>query len=264
MIPLISDFHVISRRFTDRDDITIYPIADIHLGAAEHMEAAWREFRTRILEEPNSYIVLGGDLISNGIKSSVTNVYEELMRPREQKQMMTEMLMPLKDKILCAVSGNHEQRSSKEVDDSIIYDIMAKLDIEDLCRENMAFLKVQFGREHADGKKNPTYVITVTHGAAGGAMTGGVVNRVERFGYALDGVDALIVGHSHRPFTTQPGKLKVDPHNNLVSVRPFKIISCSSWLEYGGYAARKNLLPTTHAPQRLTLCAKQKKMTVEM
>lgn len=264
MIHLISDFNVISRRFEDRDDITIYPIADIHLGAAEHMESEWREFRTRILEEPNSYIVLGGDLLNNAIKSSVSSVYDEVLRPREAKELMTEMLAPLKHKILCAVSGNHEQRSSKEVDDSIIYDIMAKLDIEDYCRENMAFLKVQFGREHADGKTNPTYVITVTHGAAGGALTGGVVNRVERFGYALDGVDALIVGHSHKPFTTQPGKLRVDTHNNIVKVRPFKVISCSSWLEYGGYAARKNLLPTTYAPMKLTLCAREKKMTVEM
>ena len=265
MILLISDFHIIQKRFVDRSkDITIYPIADIHLGAAEHMESAWREFRTMILEDESSYLTLGGDLLSNGIKSSVTNVYEEVMRPREAKKLMVEMLTPLKDRILYAVSGNHEHRSSKEVDDDIVYDIMCKMDIEDVYRENIAFLKVQFGVPRARGQDNPTYVIAVTHGNGGGIMSGGAVNRAERFAYALDGIDALIVGHTHKPFTTQPGKLKVDPHNNIVSIKPFKILSCSSWLDYGGYAARANLLPTTHTTQKLMLSAREKRMRVEM
>ena len=261
---MLNDFTLIQHRFEDRHDLTIYPIADIHLGAAEHMEAAWREFRTMILNEENAYITLGGDLISNGTKNSLTNVYDEIIRPREQKKLMVEMLTPLRDRILCAVSGNHEARSSRDVDDCIIYDICAKLDIEDRCRENMAFVKVQFGLPRSKGETHPTYVLCVTHGAGGGMMSGSAVNRAERFGYALDGVDALIVGHTRRPYTTQPGKLRVDPHHNTVTLRPFKVVSCSSWLDYGGYAAAKNLLPTTHTTQKLILYSREKKMRVEM
>ena len=261
---MIPDFHVIQRRIIPRRDITIYPIADIHLGAAEFKESAWREFRTKIMKEEDSYIVLGGDLINNGIKSSVSSVYDEVLRPREQKDLMVEMLTPLKDKILCAVSGNHERRNSKEVDNDIVYDVMCKMNIEDLYRENIAFLKIQFGKSNGSGTRNPTYILAVTHGSGSGVMTGGAVNKAERFGYTLDGVDALIVGHTHKPFTTQPGKLKVDPHNNIVKVVPFKVVSCSSWLDYGGYAARSNLFPTTQASEKLILCAKEKRMRVEM
>lgn len=261
---MISDFHIINKRFLDKKDITIYPIADIHLGAAEHKEAAWREFRTKLLSEKNSYVVLGGDLINNGIKSSVSSVYDETLRPREQKKLMVEMLSPLKDKILCAVSGNHERRSSKEVDNDIIYDVMCKLDIEERYRENIAFLKIQFGAPRSNGAKNPTYILAVTHGSGSGVLTGSAVNKSEKFGYVLDGVDALIVGHSHKAFTTTPAKLKVDPHRNIVSIRPFKVISCSSWLDYGGYAVQKNLLPAMHVEEKLILCAKEKKMGVEV
>lgn len=264
VILLHSDFTIIQHKFPDQKDITIYPIADIHLGAAEHMESAWREFRTKILEEENAYITLGGDLVNNGIKSSVSNIYDETLRPREAKRLMVEMLTPLKSRILCAVSGNHEKRSSKEVDDDIVYDIMCKMDIEERYRENIAFIKLQFGERVMTGELRPTYVICVTHGNGGGILSGGAVNRAERFAYALDGIDALIVGHTHRPFTTQPGKLKVDPHNNIVSIKPFKVISCSSWLDYGGYAARANLLPTTHTTQKLILSAREKRMRVEM
>lgn len=261
---MISDMIIIPHQFLDGHDITIYPIADIHLGAAEFKESAWREFRTRILEEEHSYITLGGDLLNNGVKSSVSNVYEETMKPSEAKQLMVEMLSPLRNRILCAVSGNHENRTRKEVDQDIVYDIMCKMDIEDKYRENMAFMKLNFGEKRASGKTHPTYVLAVTHGSGGGVMTGGAVNKAERFAYAIDGVDVLILGHTHRPFTTQPGKLKVDPHHNTVSVKPFKVLSCSSWLDYGGYPMRKNLLPTSHAPQKIILSANEKNISIIM
>ena len=92
---MTSDFCIIQRRFEDRPDITIYPVSDIHLGAAEHMESAWREFRTKILSEENAHITLGGDLLNNGVKNSVSNVYDEIIRPREAKKLMVEMLKPL-------------------------------------------------------------------------------------------------------------------------------------------------------------------------
>lgn len=261
---MVSDFTLMVKHIPNNRDIQIYPISDVHLGAAEHMGAAWREFCARILEEEDSYITLGGDLINNATRSSVSNIFDETMRPREQKRVMTEMLKPLREKILCAVPGNHEGRSGRDADDDPMYDIMCKLDIEERYRENIAFLKIQFGDIHGAGRDNPTYVLVVAHGAGGGMLTGGVVNRAERFGYAIDGADALILGHTHKPFITQPGKIKIDPHNNNVTVKPFKVITATSWLNYGGYAARKNLTPTAYVPQVMRLSGGHKEIRIEM
>jgi predicted phosphodiesterase len=208
--------------------------------------------------------VLGGDLINNSTRNSVANVFAEVMRPRDQKKKMAEMLMPIRDRVLCAVSGNHERRSGKDSDDDPTYDIMCKLDLEHLYRENVAFVKVQFGERVLSGDSRPSYNLVVTHGAGGGMLTGGSVNRNERFGYVVDGMDCLIVGHTHKPFVTQPSKVKIDPRNNKVSVVPFKVVSSTSWLDYGGYAAQKMLLPSSHAPQIITLCAKKKEILVTM
>lgn len=259
---MISDFTLITRHFPENRDITIYPISDVHLGAAEHMESAWREFRTAIQNEENSYIILCGDLINNATRNSVSNVFDEVMRPREQKRLMTEMLIPLRDRILCAVPGNHEGRSGRDADDDPVYDICAKLDIEDLYRENMAFLKIQIGKLEANGARNPTYTFAVTHGAGGGILTGGAVNRAERFGYAIDGADALIVGHTHKPFNTYPGKIKIDANNNRVSVKPFHVVNCSSWLDFAGYAMKHMMLPTAHVAQKILLSGKSKDMKI--
>ena len=260
---MLSDFELITHHFPERNDIKIYPISDVHLGAAEHLTREWELFCQRVVNEPNSYIILGGDLINNATRNSVSNVFEETMRPREQKKVMVKMLEPLQDKILCAVSGNHERRN-RDVDNDITYDIMCKLDLEWLHRENIAFVKIQMGSKRGDGLKNPTYVLVVTHGSGGGVLTGGAVNRNERFGYVLDGADALIVGHTHKPFVTQPSKIKIDAQNNRVSIKPFKVVSMTSWLGYSAYAAQKMLIPTSHASQTIILNGKKKEITVTM
>lgn len=261
---MLNDFDLIKYHFPKNDDIEIYPISDVHLGAAEHMDVEWDSFCSHILEKPNAYITLGGDLLNNSTRNSVANVFEETMRPRDQKKRMVEMLEPIKSRILCAVSGNHERRSVKDADDEPTYDIMCKLDLEDIYRENIAFVKIQIGNIDGEGLRNPTYMLVVTHGAGGGILTGGAVNRNERFGYVIDGMDCLIVGHTHKPFVTQPSKLMIDTHNNKVSLRPFKVVSSTSWLNYGGYAAQKMLTPSSHALQVIRLAGNHKDIKVTM
>lgn len=264
------DFDIIIHQFYGGHDITIVPISDVHLGAAECMEQEFIKFVNLVKETPNLFITLGGDLIDNGTKSSVTDVFRATMPPHQQKREMANILAPIRDRILCCVPGNHERRSGKDADDDPAFDIMCKLDIEDRYRENMAIVKIQLGEKEAksgyryNSIYRPTYVLVVTHGAGGGMLTGAAVNRGERFGYIVDGMDVLIVGHTHKPFVTQPGKLKIDPYNNQVKLVPFKVICATSWLQYGGYAARKMLLPSSHCIQTLTLKGKGKEMRVTM
>lgn len=259
---------MIQHQFLGGHDITIIPISDVHLGSPGCMEQEFVRFIKTVKETPNMYLVLGGDLIDNGTRSGVTNVFRATMSPSAQKKEMANILSEVRDRCLCFVPGNHERRSGKDADDDPMYDIAAKLDLEHLYRENIAFVKIQMGKNRKEvgsvGDKRPTYMLTVVHGSGGGILTGGSVNRGERFGYVIDGMDALIVGHTHKPFTTQPGKIYIDPRNNKVSVKPFKVISSTSWLEYGGYAAQKMLLPTTHCLNTLTLRGDHKEIVVTM
>ena len=233
------------------------------------MEQEFIKFIGTVAQTPNVYLILGGDLIDNGTRSSVTNPFKATMPPSQQKKEMARILEPVRDRILCLVTGNHERRSGKDADDDPVYDIAAKLDIEHLYRENIAFVKIQLGRDryrqgNNDCSKRPTYVLAVTHGSGGGILTGGAVNRNERFGYVIDGMDALIVGHTHKPYMTQPSKILVDTRNNRISFKPFKVISMTGWLSYGGYAAQKQLLPSSHCLQTLTLKGNTKEILVTM
>ena len=261
---MLNDFDMIKHHFDA--PITIFPISDVHYGALEHKHKEWLAFCKMVEETPNAYIILGGDLVNNNVRTcSFINPYDELVRPREQKKAMVEFLSPIKDRILCAVNGNHEARSLKDDDIDITYDIMAKLDIEDLYRQNIAFMKVSLGNRKHDNTPIQSYTFAVTHGAGGGIYTGATVNRNERFGNVIEGLDCLIVGHTHKGTVSKPSKIVIDRKNDKVSMSHYTVISMTSWLNYGGYAMQKMLLPAHVAdPQMLKLHMNQHNKKIEV
>ena len=261
---MLNDFEMITHEFNQ--PITIIPISDVHFGALEHLGKEWIEFCKRIADEENTYIILGGDLVNNNVRTcGFINPYDELVRPSEQKKRMVEFLEPIKDKILCAVTGNHEARSLKDDDVDITYDIMAKLDIEDIYRQNMAFMKVSLGHRKNDNTPIQSYTFAVTHGAGGGIYTGATVNRNERFGNVIEGLDCLVVGHTHKGTVSKPSKIVIDRKNNVVSMSHYTVISMVSWLNYGGYALKKMLLPSHVAdPQQLKLSMNKNNKRIEV
>ena len=251
---MLNDFDMISHVFPD--GITIYPIADVHLGAVEHAEPEWQAFLKRV-EQEDAYLILAGDLLNNSTRGvRFANPFDEVLRPREAKTRMVEYLKPVKDRILCVVSGNHEQRTIRDSDQDMTYDICSKLDIEHLYRENMAFMHIGCGRRPKSTKPEASYAFCVTHGSGSGIYTGASVNKSERFGNLIEGLDCIVTGHVHKGFVSKPSKIVVDIRNDYVSMRHYVVVSCVSWLNYGGYAARSMLLPAQICdPQKLVLTA---------
>ena len=258
---MLSDFKVIVRRFDSA--IKIACISDVHLGAIGHMEKEWKKFIRMVQEDPDLYLILSGDLINNNTRSSVGSPWDDVIRPSEQKRLMAEMLKPIKDRILCCTSGNHERRSMKDADDDPTYDIMSKLDLEDVYRTNAAFMKIQLGkRKGKSNKASATYTFAVTHGCGGG-QTGSSVNRNERWGSNIDGIDCVVSGHTHKGAVTKPMKMVFDPHNDKILFKQFVSIVCVSWQEYVDFPLQKMMNPATVAdPQFLYLSDKEKNIEV--
>ena len=259
---MFDDFTMIIHELPPRDTIII-PIGDVHLGAREHMTREWEAFCKGILERENAYLFIGGDMFNNGVKTSVSNVYEEVMRPREAKREMVRMLTPLRDRILAGVGGNHERRN-KDVDNDPLYDVFCKLDIEERYRSNLAFVKVRLsdGNRNTPGDNRPCYTFVLAHGAGSSIYTTSAAARPERFGMAIDGMDCQITFHTHKPLNAPVGKIKIDQQNNKVSVVPWRLVVGSSWLNYAGYAGQKLLTPTVHCKQEILLSGRGKELKV--
>ena len=238
------------------DGITIIPLADAHYGSQEFNEVLWHKTIKRIYDDPSCFCCLVGDLLDFGLKNSVTNVYEQTATPRQQKAWLIEELRCLAetDKILCCTEGNHEYRSAKEVDDYALYDVMLALGKEAVYRPNICFLKVRFCYDFkGQPKHRQSFAFAVTHGAGGGQYIGSSANKVQNFGMAIEGIDCLITGHTHKPLTFPVSKLVFDPNADTVKQKKFTVAVASSFLDYGGYPVRKLLTPTAHTTTEIKL-----------
>ena len=192
-----------------------------------------------------------GDILNNNTRSSVSSPWLDLYRPMSAKIRMAELLKPLADagKIIGALSGNHEKRSLKDCDDDPMFDIMCKLNLEDLYREDALYIHLCIGDRETNGKKRlaATYNIACHHGSGGGATTGASVNRNEKYGYSLDNIDLLITAHSHRGSMTKPAKMCFNANSLRMIKKVFACMTACSWQEYGGFPLQKMMNPAANA-----------------
>ena len=247
--------------FTD-EPIEIIPLGDLHIGSKNCNIKLIEDTLNSILNDRNKYCILLGDLCDIGLKNSKTNIYDSQLSIQEQLGLVEKLIKPLvmKNKILAMTSGNHENRISREVGIDFSKVIASDLDISHLYRKEIAFLKLRINPKQ--GYHYPVYSFAITHGAGGGAV--GFINKNQQFGGVIDGIDCLITGHTHKPVVTVPSKLVVNLQTGTVSTKPYFCVTATSFLNYGGYAAEKMMLPMSIRPQIITCNAESKYMSVSV
>lgn len=229
-----SDFELIKWKFPEElEYMNIYSLGDLHIGSEQFRYDTWQKWKKAVCEDKNGFVVMVGDLMDMGLKTSKTNSYEATMSPHEQKEWLYCELKDMKEKILGGTQGNHEYRLNIASDTCPLYDVMARLQLEDLYRRNMAFVKVNFGKKNKE--RQYSYVLSMAHGAS--------KNKTDKFKYTLEGVDVLFTGHIHDAGNSFPAKIVVDSHNEVVRQVGYKHVVVPSFLEYGGYAMRAMYLP---------------------
>ena len=118
----------------DYENLFIYILADLHLGESLVDMRRVDQLLNEIKSNDNARLIVNGDLVNNGIKESVSDIYHETMKPSDQIKMLAQLLEPIKDKILVMTDGNHEARTSKKVGINLMETVAIEL----------------FGREKAD------------------------------------------------------------------------------------------------------------------
>ena len=238
---MIDDFTPIVHRLRGRP-VKIWAVADVHIGARECDLDGFCAFLNRIERDEDSYLVIVGDVLNNGTRDSLTNVYEETMPPSAQVELAAELLEPVKGRILGAVGGNHEQRSARAVDLDPLFQVFSILRIPEVYRQNFAFVRIVLER----GNTTDHYALYLTHGKS--------ANKQRRFAQsAVEGVDAVIAGHTHNGSVEKHARLVLS-NRNAISIKPLISMTATSWLNYGGYSARGQFIPSaTSDPQALLL-----------
>lgn len=225
-----NDLDMIVKKFpVSQKELHIYALGDIHVGSPEYDSEAVQKKLQIIKDDPVGVVCICGDLADYGLKNSKSNVYFQTMDPAEQQRFVYELLEPIKDKIVSLVPGNHEFRITKEVGLCPLYDIAVRLGIEDVYRENVAILKVSFGKRRGGPSPN-TFVGITTHGSSR--------NKHQKHVACYDGIDWCISGHTHQPMYVPHAKIRINSQKESVILAPYKEIVVDANLKPGGYGIK--------------------------
>ena len=239
---MLDDFTPILHELPGRT-IKVWAVADVHIGAREADIDGFAAFLEKVQSDDDSYLVIVGDLLNNATRSSGSDVYQEAMPPHAQVDMAAELLAPVADRILGCVGGNHERRSVKDVDLDPLYQVMCLLRKPEVYRAHMAFMRVSL--RNIGASTHDQYALMLVHGKT--------ENKKRQLARAVEGVDAIVSGHTHNGLVEKPARIVFNSRNK-VAVRPLVSLTATSWLRYGGYASAALLPPSaTSDPQCLVL-----------
>ena len=233
--------------------VEILLAADIHNGSAEFDERRWERFE-ELLRRPDTFVIFAGDQCEYATRSSKSDVYTQMLSPRQQKDWWIEHLRPFvkEGKVICITDGNHEyNRASKDADDFPLYDIALALGIEDRYRSEAAFVDIGVGHIGTAGKQ-VRYVFRVQHQAKNN------VNHGTADG--IEGIDVFVSGHTHKPMDKPLSKLVYDTKNKAVVQKDVENIVCGHFLNFGGYGERAGYRPTSQKLYSVILSGKKKEI----
>jgi UDP-2,3-diacylglucosamine pyrophosphatase LpxH len=238
--------------FKQFDQIDIFGISDLHMGHPGWNEPEFQKMSRFILAEPNRFIVLGGDLVDNQVKSSKGSPFEATMSPSKQREMAAEILHPLRDRTLVIIPGNHEESSVKDTDSNPAEMIAERLDILERYRRDLAYLSISVG-ERKNHKYRPTnYCVCNMHGRGAGRLMGSGLNIADASA-AVMGADLFIMGHTHKSAIAPGSRFECKHSQGVMVQRDYQVMINTAWLDYVGYAVRNMYRPTPNTISRATL-----------
>jgi hypothetical protein len=177
----------LDQRFPDHKEIGIATCSDWHMGSMTCMESACEKWVKQI-EKDGHLVVLMGDLIENSLPGSAGSVWEQKTPPKQQIDAVTQILEPVKDRIIGAVGGNHSARTVRAVgidpDELICFNLGTQY-----FGHTMAG-RIQVGNAH--------WKIMAHHGAGGGSLLGSKLNVIaEKMTKVMPMMDLYLAGHTH-------------------------------------------------------------------
>lgn len=227
----------------DVETINIIPLGDIHLGAEECDEEEVMRTINYVKDNPNTYVILLGDLVENATRNSVGDVFGQIATPQNQLNHLVRILEPIRDKILVSCNGNHEQRTYKETGIDVGEELMHRLGLSRFYSRDGGYLFLSFGKNKGRENKRHTFRIYFTHGHGGGGSTGTSVNNNENMKNIVD-ADIYMSGHTHKPASIPATYFSGDARAKSIQQMNRLFVTCTGYLKYGGYGQRARYTPT--------------------
>lgn len=208
-------------------------IGDIHYGSPQCDEDKVVS-TIKYCYENNCYVFLMGDLIETGTRYSVGDSVYTQKNPGEQINWVKDVFKPLSNKglILGCLSGNHEERVTKEVGIDVMKEIIAPhLNIPYLGAAGWSIFYVG----------NQSYTLYTIHGSSGSRYPHTKLKAVNDLTNSFN-ADLICMGHVHELADLSTLYQTVDRKNKMVVEKKRHVLLTGHYLKYdGGYAQAKGM-----------------------
>ena len=250
---------------SDISVLELHTFADEHIRD-EHSDIDRIKKRIQyVAEHKNAYCVLNGDILDYASRSSIGDIETREFNIMEQLEKAVEIFVPIKDKILCIQSGNHEARGYRKEGFDISKVIAMQLGISEKYSPTSTLLFVRFGsaakRHGRDCKMR--YTVYCNHGSGGGRKEGAKAIRLADMAGIVD-ADIYIHSHSHLPMVMKQGFFRADVCNSTVANVTKLFVNTAANLSYGGYGAAQEYKPSSTDTPVIYLDGSRRNMSAKL
>lgn len=247
---------------SDMEMMELHPLSDLHIGDNLCDFQLIQRTLDHIKNTPNAYCILGGDLMDTAIATSVGDTYGANLQPMQQLEVCVKLFEPIKDKILCIVPGNHENRIYKTDGIDITAIMAAQLGLQGKYSATSSLLFIRLGEDSTLGhhRRKVCYTLYCYHGSGGGKKEGGKINRLADMATIVD-ADLYIMGHTHLPAIFRTGYYRTSHSNSSVSYVDKLFVNAAACLNYGGYGETAGFKPSSKLNPVIYLSGKERRAT---
>jgi predicted phosphodiesterase len=184
------------------------------------------------------------------------------MNMQDQIDMAVKLLEPIKDKILCILDGNHEERTKRVAGIDITSFMAFRLGVEEIYSTGTGavLLDLKFGKGHRSGVKTAShhFTVVVAHGARSGVSIGSAATGLEGLQKIIVNADLYVIGHTHKILNFIKEVYFVNSYGFLETKIQY-YINATAFLRYGDYGKDRLYPPTTIKPQAVIVRASEVK-----
>lgn len=253
---------------TEWEQCNVYVLADLHIGDPHCDMQAVNAQINRIRDDQHGLCILNGDLLNTALKTSVSDVYGETLRPIDAIVELATLLRPIADRVIGATTGNHEARVYRNDGIDIMRLVCRELCIEDKYHPDGVLIFLRFGTadmsgRHKDKNNRQLFTIYATHGSGGGRKEGAKAIRLADMAAVVD-ADVYCHSHTHLPMVMRESYFRANAGNSTAKRVDKLFVNTASALEYGGYGQAQEFKPSSTRTPVIHLDAKKARATATL
>jgi hypothetical protein len=253
-------------------ELIVRPIGDVHIGNPYLDERFLERTIKEIKESPEMFWIGCGDYIEANLKRTKHHgVYSDLMNPKEQADEFVRLFLPIADKCLGFIAGNHDHRIKHDTSFDPAEIIARGLGVEDKYADDGLIVRLAFGKRTARGGRRTfkgespcRYTFYVTHGSSGSALVSGQALALQRAGDVVT-ADVIVGAHVHSQIAYK--RLLFMPNHfdrKDCTYMEQHFVNTGSFITYGGYARTARMRPQPVGVPHITLRTDCERITVTM